>query len=106
MVHAPSAPDHGARSYRRAVTPDLAAMLRSARTGRGWSVRQAAQRAGVTPGTIAHLERARRSPSLIVAEAIAGAYELEPAAARALLAEAVSGAGRSSPFRAARRYAG
>jgi transcriptional regulator with XRE-family HTH domain len=102
MVHSPAPEGHGARQWnpRRAVPPDVAAMLAEARRNRGWSIREAARRAGVTPGTIVHLEAARRAPSIIVAEDIIEAYGLPPRDAARLRNAAVTDAGRSSPLRA------
>jgi transcriptional regulator with XRE-family HTH domain len=75
-------------------------MLAAARRKRGWSLRQAARRANVTPGTIVHLEKARRAPSTVVAEEIICGYRLGPAEAAMLRAAAVPDAGRSSPWKA------
>jgi transcriptional regulator with XRE-family HTH domain len=102
MVHAEFQAPHGARQWnpRRVITPDVAAMLAAARRGRGWSLREAARRAGVSPGTIVHLEAARRAPSIIVAEDIIEAYGLPPADAARLRSAAVTDAGRSSPLHA------
>jgi transcriptional regulator with XRE-family HTH domain len=102
MVHGGSPDGHGARRFeaRRALPPELGAMLAQARRDHGWSLREAARRVGVTPGTIVHLEKARRAPSLAVAEDIIAAYRLGSFDAERLRSAAVA-AGRSSPFRAA-----
>jgi transcriptional regulator with XRE-family HTH domain len=84
---------------RRTITPELAAMLAAARRRRGWPLREAARNVGVSVGTIGHLEKGRRAPSTVVAEAIIRAYDLSPADAAMLLAEAVEGAGWDSPFK-------
>jgi transcriptional regulator with XRE-family HTH domain len=101
MVHAGFPEPHGARedTTRRTVTPELAAVLAAARRRRGWSLREAARNVQVAYGTIAHLEKARRAPSIIVAENLIRAYRLTGAEARMLLAEAVEGAGKDSPFK-------
>lgn len=101
MVHAPYGEQHGAQyKPRRTLPPELGAMLAAARRRRGWGVREAARCIGVSPGTIVHLERARRAPSLIVAEDIIEAYRLPAADADWLRSAAVTDAGRSSPLRA------
>jgi ribosome-binding protein aMBF1 (putative translation factor) len=110
MVRSAFPEAHGAReeTTRHVVTLHLAAMLAAARRRRGWSQREAARETGVAYGMIGHLEHCRRAPSAALAEAIVTAYELGPAEAALLLAEAVEGAGRDSPFRrtaAARRAA-
>jgi transcriptional regulator with XRE-family HTH domain len=69
-------------------------MLAAARKARGWSIREAARRAHVAPGTIVHPEKARRAPSVVVAEDIIDVYRLNPGEAEQLLAEAVTGAGK------------
>lgn len=74
-------------------------MLAAARRDRGWSLREAARRAGVTPGTVVHLEKGRRAPSIAVAEDIIAAYRLPYADAERLRSAAVTDAGRSSPPR-------
>ena len=99
---------HGARedTTRHTVTPDLAAMLAYARRRRGWSQREAARKIKVAYGMIGHLEHCRRAPSASLAEEIIDAYQLNPAEADMLRAEAVEDAGRDSPYRrsaAARR---
>jgi transcriptional regulator with XRE-family HTH domain len=102
MVHARDGATHGARTWnpRRTITPGVAAMLANARRRGGWSLRQAARRAKVTPGTIVHLEKARRAPSDVVAENIIYGYRLGAAEAEMLRSEAVSDAGKSSPWKA------
>ncbi len=103
MVHADFPGPHGAQgarddSTRRTITSELAEMLAGARRRRRWSLREAGRNAGVAPGTIVHLEKARRAPSTVVAENIIRAYELAPSEAAMLRAEAVEGVGKDSPF--------
>jgi transcriptional regulator with XRE-family HTH domain len=74
-------------------------MLAEVRLGRRWSIREAARRAKCSPGTIVHLEQARRAPSMIMAMDIADGYELDDRQTDLLLAEAVDNAGRSSPYK-------
>ena len=98
MVHAGSDGGHGARrdfSARRTIGQDVADMLAMARRSRGWSLRQAARRVGVTPSMIVHLEKARRAPSALVAEDIIDAYQLPDDSAELLMSAAVPDAGRS-----------
>ena len=68
---------HGAHgvSTQRTIGRDVADMLADARHARGWSLREAGRRLGVTAGTIVHREKARRAPSIIVAEDIIDAYD-------------------------------
>jgi transcriptional regulator with XRE-family HTH domain len=74
-------------------------MLADARRGRGWSLREAARRIGCAPGTVVHLERGRRAPSVVLAHGIVGAYRLDDHQADMLMAEAVDNAGKSSPYK-------
>jgi transcriptional regulator with XRE-family HTH domain len=95
-------PAHGvARTWppRRTVTPETAEMLATARRKRGLSVREAARRIGCAPGTVVHLEMARRAPSVITAESIIDAYDLDDGQADILMAQAVGNAGKSSPYK-------
>lgn len=85
---------------RRVISPALAAMLTEARRARGLSLRKAARLAGCTPGTIVHLEKGRCAPSVITASGIIDAYKLGPCEAERLMAEAVDGAGKNSPYKA------
>ena len=101
MVRATFPEPHGAReeTTRHTVTPELAAMLADARRRRGWGQREAARNAEVSYGMIGHLEHGRRAPSAAVAENLIDAYQLGPAEAAMLRAEAVEDAGRSYPFK-------
>lgn len=104
-MHANSPEGHGARedTTRRTITLELAEVLAAARRRRGWSLREAARNVGVAAGTIVHLEHGRRAPSTVVAGSLIGAYRLTPGEASMLLAEAVEGTGKDSPFAYARR---
>ena len=84
MVHAPGSLTCGARPHRprRTIPPAVAEMLADARRKHRWSIREAARRVNVAPGTIVHLEKARRAPSVIVAEDMIYGYRLGPAEAR------------------------
>jgi len=97
--------DRRARTWapRRTITRELAQALADARRARGWSLREAARRIGCAHGTVAHLERGRRAPSVVMAESIADAYRLDDQWALRLLAEAVEGAGKDSPYKTGRR---
>ena len=101
MVRADFPEGHGAHdeSTRRTITPELAEVLAAARRRLGLSVREAARRADVSTGTIVHLEKARRAPSIVVAENLIDAYWLGPREAAMLRAEAVKGAGKDSPYK-------
>jgi DNA-binding XRE family transcriptional regulator len=78
-------------------------MLAAARREHGWSIRQAAQRVGCTPGCIVHWEAGRRAPSAFYAAKLIQAFDLGTADADALWAEAVPDAGMSSPWREGKR---
>lgn|ERR1017187_1860164 len=101
MVQAVSRKGHGARQWnpRRTISSDVGTMLAAARRAQGWSLREAARQVGCAPGTIVHLEHARRAPSVIIAEAVIAAYQLPRFRAEQLRAEAIPGAGRSSPWK-------
>lgn len=101
MVHAPGSGRPWCTPWpdRRVISPALAAMLTEARRARGLSLRKAARLAGCTPGTIVHLEKGRRAPSLITAWGIIGAYKLGPFEAERLMAEAVDDVGKNSPYK-------
>lgn len=102
MVHASFLPPHGAHAEnttRHTITAELAAMLAAARRRRGWALREAARNVGVAVGTIVHLEKARRAPSVVVAQSLIRAYRLNAVEADMLLAEAIEGAGKDSPYR-------
>lgn len=79
-------------------------MLAVARRRRGLTVREAARNVGVTAGTIVHLEKARRAPSIVVAGDLITAYRLSPAEAAMLCTEAVEGAGKDSPYKRRARF--
>lgn len=98
---APGRPSSDPRGWppRRTISGQLAAMLATVRRRRGYSLREAARRSGCTAGTIVHLEKARRAPSIITAWGIINGYRLDDTEAEMLLAEAVDNAGKSSPYR-------
>jgi transcriptional regulator with XRE-family HTH domain len=105
MVYTSFPEGHGAHddSTRHTITPELAAVLADARLRRGWSLREAARNVGVAAGTIAHLEHARRAPSVVVARNIARAYQLSPSEADMLFAQAIENAGKDSVYANARQ---
>ena len=95
----PKAMVHRRNLARRTISSELAEVLAAARHRLGLSVREAARRADVAVGTIVHLEKARRAPSIVVAENLIDAYWLGPNEAAMLRAEAVRGAGKDSPYK-------
>lgn len=74
-------------------------MLRSARSARRWSLREAAKRTGVSTGMLVHLEKGRRLPSVPLAEDLIAGYGLSPWEAGQLRAVALPDVGRGSPYR-------
>jgi transcriptional regulator with XRE-family HTH domain len=86
---------------RRAMPPETAAMLRTARLRAGLGLREAARRAGISHGHMAALEGAARCPSTVTASALAQALALTDAECEQLAAAAVDDAGRSNPLRSA-----
>ena len=81
---------------RRTLTPATAGMLRAARERRGITRRELAARIGASRQTIDFLETAKRTPSRLMAAALADALRLDPAERARLEAEAVAGAGRDA----------
>lgn len=85
-------------SYRSCLPAEVGRMLAVRRRGRGWSVRQAARRVGCCYGMVGMLETGRRAPSVPLAMDLADAYRLPLEDRRVLLAHAIPGAGRDSPY--------
>jgi ribosome-binding protein aMBF1 (putative translation factor) len=99
MVNSPARRPHGRPTVteyepRRDLDPDVAAMLRRYRTGRGWSYRRAGRETGVSFGMIAMLEAGTRVPSTVTAEALIRCYRMTPGDAAALRSVALEGVGR------------
>ena len=92
-------PPWRSRTAHRSCDPRAAAVLRQARTARGWSVSEAARRSGVSRRMIGMLERAERRPSVSTAQALITAYRLTGERAESVRGIAVPCAGRDSPFR-------
>jgi ribosome-binding protein aMBF1 (putative translation factor) len=95
----PGDPWWRSRTAHRSCDPRAAAVLRRARTARGWSVSEAARRSGVSRRMIGMLELAQRRPSVSTAEALIHGYQLTGERADAVRDIAVPCAGRDSPFR-------
>jgi transcriptional regulator with XRE-family HTH domain len=89
-------PSYAARSM---LNPDVAVFLRRVRQLHGLTGAQAARLAGISPGMLSMLEHGKRRPSVVVAERIADAYKIPHDARGLLMAEAIEGAGKDSPFR-------
>jgi len=53
-------------------------VLRRARESRGWSLREVAELAGLSPGHLSHIETGSRDPSWATLQRIAGVWNLEP----------------------------
>ena len=95
----PDDPWWRSRTAHRSCDPHASAVLRSARTARGWSVSEAARRSGVSRRMIGMLERAERRPSVSTARALISSYGLTGERADAVRDIAVPCAGRDSPYR-------
>ncbi len=63
---------------RRKEFPGFPAVLRQLRESRGWSCRDLADRAGITYGTVSHLETGRYEPKHSTIAALARALEVGP----------------------------
>lgn len=75
---------------RRTLPRDVGDALRRARVARGWSVREAERRLGVSHPYLLRLERGERCPSLMVAVRLAIVLDLKDAVAERLYELAVS----------------
>ena len=95
----PGDPWWRSRTAHRSCDPRAAAVLRQARTARGWSVSEAARRSGVSRRMIGMLEAAQRRPSISTSQALISAYRLTGERADAVRDIAVPCAGRDSPFK-------
>lgn len=60
----------------RNLVPGFAAMVTAAREAKGWSIRELAREAGMSPTGISSIERETRAPSLDVAAKIAAALDI------------------------------
>jgi DNA-binding XRE family transcriptional regulator len=86
---------------RRTPPEGLGCMLRTARERAGMGQRQAARKADLSPGYMAHLEAGDRCPSQTVAARLATVLELDDGEQAQLYAAAVTDAGRDHPARTA-----
>lgn len=86
---------------RRTPPTGLGATLRSAREQLGLSQGAVALTVGVRPDYVSKLERGLRCPSVSVADSLVLVLELNDTARAALLAAAVTDAGRDHPGRQA-----
>lgn len=84
---------------RRTPPAGLGPMLRAARERAGLGQREAARRAGLSPGYVRHLEDGSRCPSRTVAEQLATTLGLDDGEQAQLYAAAVTDAGRDHPGR-------
>lgn len=82
-------------TYRHRLPTDLAAALRAARHERGLGLREAARKAGISPGYFHMIEHGDRCPSRAVADDLIVALGLDRAVAAWLLDVARPNAGRS-----------
>lgn len=79
---------------RRRLPTDVGAMLAGARRRRGWSIRAAAERAGISHGYLWMLEHAERAPSVLVASDLSATLKLDGGERATLMGHAVNDAGR------------
>lgn len=91
-----------AEAIRNVPPAELGPMLRSARVRAGLQMRDAARRAGISPGYLADLEHGRRCPSVAVAAELYRVLALTPDEIQTLASAAVAGRGRSNPYRSLR----
>ena len=92
---------HGEHRASNSLDPAVAKILARRRRELGWSLREAARRAGVSSGMVAMLEHGERAPSAALARELVLAYSLARADADALRSAALPGVGRDSPYRRA-----
>jgi len=83
----------------RTLPPQVAASIRQCRLDAGLSLREAARRAGVSPGYLWDLENARRAPSLGTVLSLIRTLDFSEPQQDALLMSAVLDAGRYNPFK-------
>lgn len=84
---------------RRTPSPELSATLRSARQRATLTLRQVAERAGITESYLCHLESGDRCPSRTIAGRLAEALALDDEERAAVEASAVDDAGLEHPWR-------
>ncbi|MEU7384939.1 helix-turn-helix transcriptional regulator [Streptomyces sp. NPDC042207] len=85
---------------RRTPPKALGPLLRAARVRAGLSQGEAARRAGIRQPYLSAIEAGQRTPSTVVAEALADTLRLTLPECRQVYAAAVTDAGRSHPTRA------
>lgn len=83
----------------RTLPPEVAASIRQCRLDAGLSVREAARRAGISPGFWSSLESGRRAPSLGTVVGLLRTLSFTDQQMEALCMSAVVDAGRYNPFR-------
>lgn len=84
---------------RRTPPPEMAAALRAARQRGAYTLRQVADRAGITDSYLCHLEAGERCPSRTIAGRLADALELDAGERATVEAAAVDDAGLDHPWR-------
>ncbi len=99
----PSDPPWRSRTAHRSCDPAAAAVLRSARESRSWSISEAARQSGIARRHIGMIEQGQRRPSVTVAEVLIRTYELAEDQADTVRSVALADVGRSSPFRSTER---
>lgn len=74
-------------------------MLKAARLRASLQIRDAARRAGISPGYLADIEHGRRCPSVAIAAELYRVLALTADEVALLASVAVAGRGRSNPYR-------
>jgi transcriptional regulator with XRE-family HTH domain len=95
----PGDPPWRSRRAHRSLHPHAAAILRTARQARGWSIREAAKRSTISRRMIGMMEAAERVPSTATAELLIKAYQLDGENAAVIRSAGLPNVGRSSPYR-------
>jgi transcriptional regulator with XRE-family HTH domain len=92
-----------APAHRSMANPNVAVFLLRVRKMHGLSQARAAKLAGISVGMLSMLEHGKRRPSIVVAEQLAEAYRIPLDARSMLMAEALPGVGKDSPYKHAKQ---
>jgi ribosome-binding protein aMBF1 (putative translation factor) len=92
-------PPWRSRTAHRSCDPNAAAILKTYRQRRGWSVSEASRRSGVSRRMIGMLEHAQRRPSESTIRALINAYQITGQDAAEVWDIAIPLVGKDSPYR-------